>query len=80
VSRSGPRSYMLGVMRQPPSYMLTGVSKRTVTLGTRASNALEAIRIANDWRKRGIADIKIEDDEGRSYDPEMFEKIHAHRT
>jgi flavin reductase (DIM6/NTAB) family NADH-FMN oxidoreductase RutF len=24
--------------------------------------------------------IQIEDDEGRSYDPQTFEKIHAHRT
>jgi len=31
-------------------------------------------------RKRGIIQIQIEDDEGRSYDPQTFEKIHAHRT
>ena len=69
---------MLGVMHQRPSYMLTGVSGKT-THGTRIANVLDVIRIAAEWRKRGIIQIQIEDDEGRSYDPQTFEKIHAHR-
>ena len=59
--------------------MLTGVSGKT-THGTRIANVLDVIRIAAEWRKRGIIQIQIEDDEGRSYDPQTFEKIHAHRT
>lgn len=70
---------MLGVMDQRPSYMLTGVSGKT-THGTRIANVLDVIRIAAEWRKRGIIQIQIEDDEGRSYDPQTFEKIHAQRT
>ena len=55
-----------------------GVSGKT-THGTRIANVLDVIRIAAEWRKRGIIQIQIEDDEGRSYDPQTFEKIHAHR-
>ena len=79
MSRPAASSYMLGVMHQRPSYMLTGVSGKT-THGTRIANVLDVIRIAAEWRKRGIIQIQIEDDEGRSYDPQTFEKIHARRT
>src|SRR5829696_6159520 len=78
-SNSAASSYMLGVMHQRPSYMLTGVSGKT-THGTRIANVLDVIRIAAEWRKRGIIQIQIEDDEGRSYDPQEFERVHAPRT
>ena len=79
MSRSAATSYMFGVMHQRPSYMLTGVSGKT-THGTRIANVLDVVRIAAEWQKRGIIQIQIEDDEGRSYDPQTFEKTHAHRT
>ena len=79
MSRFVASSYMLGVMHQRPSFMLTGVSGKS-TLGTRVANVLDVIRIADEWRKRGVGDIKIEDDEGRTFDPQKFEKIHANRT
>ena len=49
--------------------MLIGVSGKT-THGTRIANVLDVIRIAAEWRKRGIIQIQIEDDEARSYDPQ----------
>jgi hypothetical protein len=67
VSRSAASSH------QRPSYMLIGVSGKA-THGTRIANVLDVIRIAAEWRKRGIIQIQIEDDEGRSYDPQTFEK------
>ena len=79
MSRSAASSYMLGAMHQRPSFMLTGVSGKT-THGTRIANVLDVIRIAAEWRKRGIITIQIEDDEGRSYDPQEFERVHAPRT
>jgi hypothetical protein len=74
VVRSAAGSYMLGVMHERPSYMLTGISKRNITIGTHASNAVEALRVADEWRKRGVADIKIEDEKGRTFDPHEFEQ------
>jgi len=79
VARIAANSYMLGVMHERPSFVLTGISGKS-TLGTRVANVLDVIRIAGEWRKRGISDIKIEDNEGRSYNPQTFEKIHANRT
>jgi hypothetical protein len=79
VSRLVVSPYMLRVMHQRPSYMLTGVSGKN-THGTRIANVLDVIRIAAEWRKRGFIQIQIEDDEGQSYDPKTFEKIHAHWT
>jgi hypothetical protein len=79
VARIAASSYMLGVMHERPSFVLTGISGKS-TLGTRVANVLDVIRIAGEWRKRGISDIKIEDNEGRSYNPQTFEKIHANRT
>jgi hypothetical protein len=79
VSRLVVSPYMLRVMHQRPSYMLTGVSGKN-THGTRIANVLDVIRIAAEWRKRGFIQIQIEDDEGQSYDPQTFEKIHAHWT
>ena len=70
---------MLGVMHLRPSYMLTGVSGKT-THGTRIANVLDVIRIAAEWRKRGIRDIRIEDHEGRSLNPQEFETLHANWT
>jgi len=78
-SRSAANSYMLGVMHERPSYMLTGVSGKT-THGTRVANVLDVIRIAAEWQKRGIRDIKIGDREGRSFNRQEFETIHADRT
>ena len=53
-----------------------GVSGKT-THGTRIADVTSFV---SPLRKRGIIQIQIEDDEGRSYDPQTFEKIHAHRT
>ena len=70
---------MHGVMHERPSYVLTGISGK-FTRGTRIANVLDVVGIADDWPKQGISDIKIEDNEGRSYNPQTFEKIHAKRT
>jgi hypothetical protein len=51
------------------------------SMATKVPNARDVLRLAAEWAGMGVRDIKIEDAEGRVFDPHEFKKImHADRT
>ena len=80
-SRSGSRSYMLFHMpTMTPPYWLMG-SLAGSSMATRVADARDVLRFAAEWAGMGVRDIKIEDAEGRVFDPQEFKRIiQADRT
>ena len=50
-------------------------------MATKAPEAKDVLRLAAEWAGMGVRDIKIEDAEGRVFDPQEFKRIiQADRT
>ena len=63
-----------------PPYWLMG-SLAGSSMATKVPDAREVLRLAAEWAGMGVRDIKIEDAEGRVFDPQEFKRIiQADRT